>query len=199
MLARPPSAGAVPGPKGACAALFTVLRNCHDGVVEPVEDSRTHARLFLETCRAALQLQYQRVRDLEKTPRDRTEWRTLEPDCYLLVLALRQAFVGVEAVARFEGGGIKELVDEAKKPMAEDLSGLKDLRDMLTHFDDYLKGSGVLQRAIANSDFDLHRKWRYHPQSGEVILRVRAMGRSVEVLGMSRWLMDLTDQVRNAL
>jgi hypothetical protein len=97
----------------------------------------------LETCRAALQLQYQRVLDLEKAPRDRTEWRSLEPDCYLLVLALRQALVGIEAVAHFEGGAIEDLVDEATTTMATELSGLKDLRNMLTHFDDYLKGSGV--------------------------------------------------------
>jgi hypothetical protein len=174
-------------------------RDCHDGVVDPIEDSRTHARLFLETCRAALQLQYQRVLDLEKAPRDRTEWRSLEPDCYLLVLALRQALVGIEAVAHFEGGAIEDLVDEATTTMATELGGLKDLRNMLTHFDDYLKGSGVLQRTIPDPDFDMHRKWRYNPHSGEVLLRVRAMGRSVEVLSMSRWFMNLTDQVQNSL
>lgn len=173
--------------------------NCHNGIVDPIEDSRTHASLFLETCRAALQLQYQRVLDLEKVPRDRTEWRTLEPDCYLLVLAIRQAIVGVEAVAHFEGGAIKNLVEEIPETMARELSDLKDLRNMLTHFDDYLKGSGVLQRTIPDTDFDMHRKWRYDPHSGEVLLRVRAMGRSVEVLSMSRWLMDLIDQVQNAL
>jgi hypothetical protein len=124
------------------------LRACDDDLVDQVEDAQEHANLFLETCRAALQLQYQRVLDLAEARPDKTDWRVLEPDCYLLVLALKQAVVSVEAVAHFKGESIKENVDETIARLTEDnhLGDLKDVRDMLTHFDWYLKGKGNIQK-----------------------------------------------------
>jgi hypothetical protein len=172
-------------------------RTCDDGVVAQIEDARTYASLFLQTCGAALQLQYDRVLDLTKAPLDTTDWRALEPDCYLLVLALRQAIVGVKAVAHFEGGSIRSRVDRAMAKRREELSDLKDLRDMLTHFDDYFKGKGFLQPdGIPDPEFDMHRKWRRSRHSGEVLLWVRALGKSVEVLGVSRSVLDLIDEVQ---
>jgi hypothetical protein len=188
-----------------------LLRDCHDGVVAPIEDARTYASVFLETCREALKFQYDRVLDLAEVPRDTTEWRAIEPDCYPLVLALQQAIVGVEAVAHFEGQPIETWVDDHDMHvMTREHHGLEDLRhlrNMLTHFDLYLKGEGNLQKPKAvlrgdvdeGRDFDMHRKWRYDPHSDRRLLWVRAMGKSVEVLGMSRWAMGLIDKVRDAL
>ena len=95
---------------------------------------RIAASRFLETCRATLKLQYQRVLNLAEPPKDTMEWQVLEPDCYLLVLAIQQAIVGVEAVAHFEGGSIKNDVDQAIAEMARAHVDIRDLRNMLTHF-----------------------------------------------------------------
>jgi hypothetical protein len=169
-----------------------------------VEDAQAHANLFLETCRAALQRQYRRVLDLTEASLDKTDWRVLEPDCYLLVLALRQAVVSVETVAKFKGGSIEILVARTMARLTEDdnLGDLKDVRDMLTHFDCYLKGKGSQQ--IKNNDddpgfvlyFDMHEKWRRSRHTGEVLLWIRALERSAEVLGLSRSVLDLMDEVR---
>lgn len=180
------------------------VADCDDGLMTPMEDPRTHASRFLETCRAALKLQYQRVLDLAEPPKDTMEWQVLEPDCYLLVLAIRQAIVGVEAVAHFEGGSIKNDVDQAIAEMARAHVDIRDLRNMLTHFDSYLKGDGVQQRRIPDPDFYVHRKWR-SSHSGEVLLWIRASYnageplKSVEVLSASRWVMDLIDEVREVV
>ena len=190
----------------------------------PIEDARTYARVFLETCRGALQLQYERVLGLAEAPRDTTEWRTIEPDCYLLVIAIKQAILSVQAVAHFEGDPIETRVINAiemldrKYGYPEEgrehggLQQLTDLRDILTHFDSYLKGVGWLQPdgrlwrqrwstsdEVSSREFDLHLKWRWNPRSRQVVLRVRAMGISVDVLSMSRSVMDLIDEVREAL
>jgi hypothetical protein len=190
----------------------------------PIEDARTYARVFLETCRAALQLQYERVLNLAEVPRDTTEWRTIEPDCYLLVIAIKQAILSLETVAHFEGDPIETRVTNAIKMLdreyghpekARHLGGLyqlTDLRDILTHFDAYLKGIGWLQpggrlwrQRWANSnedpsrEFELHRKLRWNRHSRQVVLWVRAMGISVNVTSMSRLVMDLIDEVREAL
>jgi hypothetical protein len=183
-----------------------------------------HARVFLEMCRAALQLQYERVLDLAEVPRDTTEWRAIEPDCYLLVITIEQAILSVQAIAHFEGDPIQTRVKDAIKMLDRNhgysveatehggLQQLGDLRDMLTHFDEYLEGKGWLQPggrlwrqrgAISDEDsyreFGLHRKWRWDPHSRQVVLRVRATGISVDVLSMSRSVMGLIDEVREAL
>lgn len=210
-----------------CRVPVILKGDCHDGAMVAIDDAQTYARLFLETCRAALQLQYDRVLQLADVPRDTTDWRAIEPDCYLLVIALRQAILSVETVAaHFEDEPIKatvtntlEMLDwkhghpEAGKHHGG-LQQLTDLRDMLTHFDAYLKGTGFLQpggklfrQRWPNPDedppppreFDMHRKWRWDRHTQQVVLRVRAMEISVDVLSMSRSVMDLIDEVREAL
>jgi hypothetical protein len=171
-----------------------------------VEDTQAHANLFLETCRAALQLQYRRVRKLAEARLDKTDWRVIEPDCYLLVLALRQAVVSVETVAKFKGGSIESLVARTKARLTDDdhLGDSKDVRDMLTHFDWYLMGKGNIQDENREADpgsvayFDMHEKWRRGRHTCEVLLWVRALGRSAEVLGLSRSVLDLMDEVRKS-
>lgn len=179
----------------------------------PIEDPRTHASRFLETCGEALQLQYERVRELAKTPRDprdTMEWHVLEPDCYLLVLAIRQAVVSVKAVAQFEDGLVKDRIDRALGTMADAKhEDLRNLRNVLTHFDAYLSGDGNLQKKrnrekLPNPNFYVHRKWRRN-RSGELLLWVRVFhnagepGISAEVLSASRWVMALINETREAI
>jgi hypothetical protein len=183
---------------------------CHDGVMAPIQDARTYARLFLGTCQAALKLQYHRVLELAEGPRDTAEWRLIEPDCYLLVLAIKQAILSLQAVAYFEDEPIKSEIGQVIGIMDTEFGGLQDLtdlRDMLTHFDKYLKGDGWLQpggrlrsrRPHILDEFDMHRKWRYDPHGDKVLLWVRAMGISVEVLGMSRAVLILMAELQETL
>lgn len=67
-----------------------------------------------------------------------------EVDGMMCVIALQNAVVGATKVLGKDHGAVRACLDEARN--------LKNVRDMLTHFDDYAMGGGNLQRSLDGVD-----------------------------------------------
>lgn len=67
-----------------------------------------------------------------------------EVDGMVCVIAPQNAVVGATKVLRKDHAAVKSCLDEAKD--------LKDVRDMLTHFDDYATGTGNRQKSLDGVD-----------------------------------------------
>jgi hypothetical protein len=67
-----------------------------------------------------------------------------EVDGMMCVIALQNAVVGATKVLGKDHAAVKACEDEAKD--------LKNVRDMLTHFDDYAMGTGNLQKSLDGVD-----------------------------------------------
>jgi len=87
--------------------------------------------------RRAAQLQKDRVLAAEFGP-DR------QIDSYLCVMAISQTFRAALEMRRITGDA---LLSDACEQFQSDNPDATDLRDILTHFDDYERGSGRLQKA----------------------------------------------------
>jgi len=65
-------------------------------------------------------------------------------DGMICVIALQNAVAGATKVLGKNHAAVKACLDETKD--------LKDVRDMLTHFDDYTTGTGTLQKSLDGVD-----------------------------------------------
>ncbi|GIG62942.1 hypothetical protein Lfu02_73140 [Longispora fulva] len=81
-----------------------------------------------------------------------------EVDAMLLLYPLRQVLRAAEVLRRHTTGPARELISDALDRFHTDLPGVKDARDVLEHFDEYLLGAGRLQkRGQRSTGSDLER------------------------------------------